>query len=160
MIRKKTPTPAGHWEFLANDLLIKNQSSLAQAAHTFVQLNIAMTDAFIAAWQAKYTYNLLRPVTYIQLALESSWTPSLMPTPPFPEYPSGPSVQSSAAAVILNQRFGANSPFVDNTHNDRGWGHVHSKILTKRPKKHPSPAFMQAFITAMASLLGKSWVLA
>jgi hypothetical protein len=91
MIRKKTPTPAGHWEFLANDLLIKNQSLLAQAAHTFVQLNIAMTDAFIAAWQAKYTYNLLRPVTYIQLALESSWTPSLMPTPPFPECPSGPS---------------------------------------------------------------------
>jgi membrane-associated phospholipid phosphatase len=45
-----------------------------------------------------------------------------METPPFPEYPSGHSVQSAAAATVLDALFGARTAFVDNTHNDRGWG--------------------------------------
>ena len=81
-----------------------------------------MADAFIAAWHAKYATNVMRPVTYIQLGIDSNWVPSLMHTPPFPEYPSGHSVQSSAAAAVLAQTFGAKTPFTDNTHNDRGWG--------------------------------------
>lgn len=62
------------------------------------------------------------PVTYVQLVIDSNWVPSLMHTPPFPEYPSGHSVQSSAAAAVLGAIFGANTGFTDNTHNDRGWG--------------------------------------
>ena len=46
----------------------------------------------------------------------------MMHTPPFPEYPSGHSVQSSAAAAVLSQVFGSDTAFIDNTHNDRGWG--------------------------------------
>nr|WP_315465423.1 vanadium-dependent haloperoxidase [uncultured Rhodoferax sp.] len=118
----KTPTPAGHWTFIAGDLLKHNKATLAQAARTYAQLNMAMADAFIAGWKTKYTVNLLRPVTYIQLVIDSNWVPTLMHTPPFPEYPSGHSVQSSAAAGVLEQVFGANKPFTDNTHNDRGWG--------------------------------------
>ena len=87
-----------------------------------VRLNLAMADAFIAGWKTKYTTNLLRPVTYVQLVIDSNWVPTLMHTPPFPEYPSGHSVQSSAAAGVLEQVFGANQSFTDNTHNDRGWG--------------------------------------
>jgi membrane-associated phospholipid phosphatase len=85
-------------------------------------LNIAMADAFTAGWATKYALNVLRPVTYVQGSFDSNWVPSLMTTPPFPEYPSGHSVQSSAAAGVLNQIFGANTAFTDNTHNDRGWG--------------------------------------
>ncbi|CAM8670348.1 PAP2_haloperoxidase domain containing protein [Comamonadaceae bacterium] len=118
----KTPTPAGHWAFIAGDLLQQRQGNLALAAQTYVQLNLAMADAFIAGWKTKYTVNLLRPVTYVQLVLDSNWVPSLMHTPPFPEYPSGHSVQSSAAAAVLDKVFGAGQPFTDNTHNDRGWG--------------------------------------
>ena len=118
----KTPTPAGHWAFIANDLLTLHKASLADAARTMAQLNLAMADAFIAAWQAKYSHNLLRPVTYVQLVIDSNWVPTLMNTPPFPEYPSGHSVQSSAAAGVLAQVFGAQTRFTDNTHNDRGWG--------------------------------------
>jgi len=118
----KTPTPAGHWAFIAGDLLKLNKASLAMAAQTYAQLNIAMADAFIAGWKTKYTVNLLRPVTYVQLVIDSNWVPTLMHTPPFPEYPSGHSVQSSAAAGVLEQVFGANKSFTDNTHNDRGWG--------------------------------------
>ncbi|WP_296509289.1 vanadium-dependent haloperoxidase [Rhodoferax sp.] len=118
----KTPTPAGHWAFIAGDVLQERQGNLAQAAQTYVQLNLAMADAFIAGWKTKYTVNLLRPVTYVQLVMDSNWVPTLMHTPPFPEYPSGHSVQSSAAAAVLGQVLGADKPFTDNTHNDRGWG--------------------------------------
>ena len=118
----KTPTPAGHWAFIANDLLKARKANLADAAQTLARLNIAMADAFIAGWATKYSVNLLRPVTYVQGSFDSNWVPSLMTTPPFPEYPSGHSVQSSAAAGVLNQIFGANTAFTDNTHNDRGWG--------------------------------------
>jgi membrane-associated phospholipid phosphatase len=118
----KTPTPAGHWAFIANDLLKTRKASLAEAAVTHARLNIAMADAFTAAWATKYSVNLLRPVTYVQSVFDSNWVPTLMTTPPFPEYPSGHSVQSSAAAGVLAQIFGANTAFTDNTHNDRGWG--------------------------------------
>ena len=118
----KTPTPAGHWAFIANDLLKNRKASLGDTAHAMAALNLAMSDAFVAAWYTKYTANLLRPVTYIQLGIDSNWVPQLMHTPPFPEYPSGHSVQSSAAASVLAQFLGGDTAFVDNTHNDRGWG--------------------------------------
>ena len=118
----KTPTPAGHWAYIANDILKLRKANLATAAETFARLNMAMSDAFVAAWHTKYTLNIIRPVTYVQLGIDSNWVPTLLPTPPFPDYPSGHSVQSSAAYTVLEQLFGADTPFVDNTHNDRGWG--------------------------------------
>jgi membrane-associated phospholipid phosphatase len=119
---QKTPTPAGHWVHIAGDLLKARKATLADAAQTYAKLTIAMNDAFIAAWRSKYQINLLRPVTYVQLFIDSNWSPQLMNTPPFPEYPSGHSVQSAAAAAVLSQAFGADTPFTDNAHNDRGWG--------------------------------------
>ena len=118
----KTPTPAGHWAFIATDLLRTRKASLAEAGEVYARLNIAMADAFIAAWHTKYALNLLRPVTYVQLVIDSNWVPGLMATPPFPEFPSGHSVQSSTAAAVLAEAFGADTAFTDNTHNDRGWG--------------------------------------
>ena len=118
----KTPTPAGHWAYIANDLLKNRKASLATAAEDFARLNIAMSDAFVAAWSTKYSLSVIRPVTYVQLGIDSNWFPSLMPTPPFPDYPSGHSVQSAAASKVLDQLFGADTLFTDNTHNDRGWG--------------------------------------
>lgn len=118
----KTPTPAGHWSFIATDQLRTGKASLARAARVYARLHLAMADAFIATWKTKYSVNLLRPVTAVQLTIDSQWVPTLMHTPPFPEYPSGHSVLSSAAARVLEYEFGSNTRFTDNTHNDRGWG--------------------------------------
>jgi membrane-associated phospholipid phosphatase len=118
----KTPTPAGHWAHITGDVLKARKATLADAAEAYARLTLAMNDAFIAAWHGKYQVNLIRPVTYVQLVIDSNWTPSLMDTPPFPEYPSGHSAQSSAAAAVLTGLFGADTTFTDNTHNDRGWG--------------------------------------
>ena len=118
----KTPTPAGHWAYIANDLLKTQKANLGRAAEVLARLNMAMSDAFVAAWHTKYSQNVIRPVTYVQLVMDSNWTPPLIPTPPFPDYPSGHATQSAAAAAVLGSLFGANTSFVDNTHNDRGWG--------------------------------------
>jgi membrane-associated phospholipid phosphatase len=118
----KTPTPAGHWAYIATDLLKLRKASLGDAAMVYARLNMAMADAFIAVWNTKFSVNLLRPVSYVQGVIDSNWVPTLMHTPPFPEYPSGHSGQSSAAAAVLAQAFGADTGFTDNTHHDRGWG--------------------------------------
>lgn len=118
----KTPTPPGHWAFIANDLLKLRKADLGTAARVMAKLNIAMSDSMVAAWHTKYTLNVLRPVTYVQLGIDSNWIPWITVTPPFPDYPSGHSVVSAAASVVLSQELGANTAFTDNTHNDRGWG--------------------------------------
>ncbi|MEZ4880300.1 MAG: vanadium-dependent haloperoxidase [Chitinophagales bacterium] len=58
------------------------------------------TNTFINCFKNKYYYNLLRPVAYIQKYIDSTWN-ALIPTPPFPEYPSCHSTQTSANATIL-----------------------------------------------------------
>jgi PAP2 superfamily len=118
----KTPTPAGHWAWILTDLLRDRKADLATAAERYARIGIAMSDAFVSAWRVKYAVNLLRPVTFIQLALDANWVPPLMETPPFPEYPSGHSVQSGAAAAVLEGFYGRDTAFEDRTHNDRGWG--------------------------------------
>ena len=85
----------------------------------FAELNIALGDAAIVAWNAKFTYNLWRPVTAIrggdtnsneQTTADSTWT-SLLITPNFPEYLSGHSTYSAAAATVLKANFGGSFPF-------------------------------------------------
>lgn len=109
-----TVTPPGHWNQIARQVAADQGLSLAQAARLFALLNIAMADAGIATWDAKYAHNFWRPVTAIQRAdvddnpateADSAWTPLLV-TPSFPEYVSGHSAFSSAAATVLAQFFG------------------------------------------------------
>jgi hypothetical protein len=118
----KTPTPAGHWAWILTDLLRERKADLATAAERYARLGSAMSDAFVATWRVKYQINLLRPVTFIQLAFDANWVPPLMETPAFPEYPSGHSVQSGAAAAVLEAFYGRDTTFEDRTHNDRGRG--------------------------------------
>ena len=92
-----TATPSGHSISIASQALEREHASLMLAAETFAKIGLAVSDAFVACWYAKYTANLLRPVTYIQQHIDGAWSP-LLGTPPFPEYPSGHSVQSAAAA--------------------------------------------------------------
>ncbi|MCG7859758.1 vanadium-dependent haloperoxidase, partial [Flavihumibacter sediminis] len=60
-----------------------------------------------------------RPETYINSHIDESWRPMLQ-TPPFPEYPSGHSVVSGAAATVLTKLYGDNFSFVDDTERPYG----------------------------------------
>ena len=115
----KTATPPGHSISILTQILQAEEASLGFAAEAYARMGIAVNDAFIGCWNAKYVYNLLRPVSYIQQMIDETWLP-IIDTPPFPEYPSGHSVQSGAAAVVLNDLFGENYHFVDHTHDALG----------------------------------------
>ncbi len=114
-----SPTPPGHWVAIAIHILERDKAGLAMTADTLARLGIALSDAFVACWHAKFEFDLLRPVTYIRRHIDAAWEPLLI-TPPFPEYPSGHSTQSGAAADVLTAVFGDNFAFVDATHERDG----------------------------------------
>ncbi|MBI5669511.1 MAG: vanadium-dependent haloperoxidase [Chloroflexi bacterium] len=102
---KGSGTPAGHWVLIENQLVDVLDLDLGMASMMYGLVGISLGDAFIAAWSWKYQHPLLRPVTYIQEYIDPTWT-SFVETPGFPEYPSGHSVVSAAAAEVLTTMFG------------------------------------------------------
>ncbi|MBW4494668.1 MAG: vanadium-dependent haloperoxidase [Oscillatoria princeps RMCB-10] len=57
-----TYTPPGHWNQIAQQASLKSGSTLLEDARMFALLNIALADAGIVAWDAKYAYDFWRPV--------------------------------------------------------------------------------------------------
>ncbi|MDP2119289.1 MAG: vanadium-dependent haloperoxidase [Hoeflea sp.] len=114
-----SPTPPGHWISIALQILARDKAGIAASAEILARLGIAVSDSFIACWDSKYQYDLLRPVTYIRRLMDPAFQPLLI-TPPFPEYPSGHSTQSGAAAAVLTEFFGQDFAFTDATHVDDG----------------------------------------
>jgi len=108
----ETATPPGHWIYIQNMLVEQLQLNLVETAQMYALTGVAMGDAFISAWDAKYHYQLLRPVTYINEYLDPEWE-TVVSTPPFPEYPSGHSVVSGAAEAVLTNLFGDAVAFTD-----------------------------------------------
>ena len=110
-----TITPPGHSMSLARQLLIAEDANLEKAAVVYGFLGMALSDAFLACWKTKYTYNTERPGTYIRQYINAEWLPLLNPTPPFPEFPSGHSSQSGAMGTVLTHLLGDDVAFTDNT---------------------------------------------
>ena len=106
-------TPVGHWFSIASQMVSERRLRVSDAARLMVATSAAQADAFISAWGYKYRFNSLRPRPYIRSTMDSTWEPQI-PTPPFPEYPSGHSTVSAAAATILTAQLGA-TPFQDST---------------------------------------------
>ena len=108
-----TTSPAGHWNDIARYLTMKNEMGDVESARLFAVLNVTLADACIAIWDCKYHYNFWRPVTAVRRANEDEsdgaqvgdqWD-SLLPAPPHPEYVSGHSGISGAAATVLAHFF-------------------------------------------------------
>ncbi|WP_367392880.1 vanadium-dependent haloperoxidase [Lewinella sp. LCG006] len=113
-----TATPPGHSYSIMMQILSDEGADLALAAEVYAKLGMGVHDAFVSCWNAKYHYNLVRPITFIHDNIDNTWSIPLA-TPPFPEYTSGHSVQSGATAQILTDLFGENYAFVDRTHINR-----------------------------------------
>jgi hypothetical protein len=128
-----TELPPGHWCLLAQYVSRRDRHSVDQDAKMFLALTGALLDAGIAAWDAKRAYDTVRPITAVRELYRGrkvlawggpgrgtrairgeDWLPYQPPTvvtPPFPEYVSGHSTFSAAAAEVLasftgSQRFG------------------------------------------------------
>lgn len=114
MFATKKITPGGHWMSIAGIVARKANADVMQSAEAYVRTSVALADAFIAAWDEKYRSRLVRPETVINSYIDDTWQP-LLQTPPFPEYPSGHSVISNAAAAVLTQQFGGSFAYVDSS---------------------------------------------
>lgn len=119
MFATKKISPGGHWLSIAHQACIGENKSMVESAETYALVSIALMDAFVSCWDEKYRSNLVRPETFINQHIDENWTP-LLQTPPFPEYTSGHSMISNAAAVVLTDLFGDNYSFTDSTEVEFG----------------------------------------
>lgn len=109
-------TAPGHWLNILRQVIQTENIRLDRAALAYAITGICLNDTWISSWKTRYTYNVLRPITYIQTVIgHKDWTP-LLPTPPHPEYPGGHAAMSSAVAEALTALFGNNLDFTDHTY--------------------------------------------
>jgi len=150
-----TGTPGFHWISVVNQMIDRRKLSAPQAAELYALTSIAIADAFIGCWKEKYRSFVVRPVTYMHRAFDKSFT-TVIPTPPFPEYPSGHSVQSAAAVRVLTALLGDTISFEDSTQVDIGQPPRHFVNFTAALKEvaisrvYAGVHYMPAVIDGMA----------
>ncbi len=119
MFATKKVTPGGHWMAIAGIASRKAGADMMQSAEAYARTAIALADAFISSWDEKYRSNMIRPETVINKYVDEAWEP-LLQTPPFPEYTSGHSVISTAAATVLTDAYGPAFAFSDSSEMSYG----------------------------------------
>ncbi len=129
-----TYTPPGHWNDIAADYIRDAQMSEVRAARAFALLNMAMHDASVACWEAKYFFFNPRP-SQLDPAIKTD-----IGLPNFPAYPSGHSTFSAAAATVLGYLFpSASSTFTqqaDEAGISRLYGGIHYRTDITEGKAH------------------------
>ena len=114
MFATKKITPGGHWIGITAIAGRTANSSFDEAVNAYANVSISLFDSFISCWDEKWRSILVRPETLINQYYDEEWLP-LLQTPPFPEYTSGHSVISRAAAKALTKLYGNNFKFIDTT---------------------------------------------
>ncbi|MEO5682297.1 MAG: vanadium-dependent haloperoxidase [Chitinophagaceae bacterium] len=114
MFANKKITPGGHWMGIAAIAAKQTNADPVKTAQAYALTAIALYDAFIACWDEKFRSNYIRPVTVINESIDPGWSPFLQ-TPPFPEYTSGHSTITRAAATVLSKLFGDHFSFQDSS---------------------------------------------
>lgn len=108
----KKITPGGHWIGITRIASKKVSADEVKTAQSYALVSLALFEAFTACWDVKYKTGYIRPITVIQEKIDPHWFPMLQ-TPPFPEYPSGHSTITRAAAELLTHLYGDNFAFQD-----------------------------------------------
>jgi hypothetical protein len=167
-----TDQPSGHWLRLAQFVSERDHHSLDDDVKMFFVLSNTMFDASIAAWDAKREYDSVRPVTAIPLLFRgktirawggpgrgtiqmdgSQWIPyqpATFPTPPFPEYVSGHSTYSAAAARILELWTGSDH-FGDSVTLAKGSSKIEPGVTPSKPITLKWETFSEAAVEAGVS---------
>jgi hypothetical protein len=112
-------TASYYWDTIAIEVATARHLTLSETARLLALINLAMADAAIGCWDAKYFSHFWRPITAIRLAdtdgnpdtdVDTAWN-ALFATPAHPDYPSGHSCVSGAAGRVLSNYFGDDVPF-------------------------------------------------
>ena len=117
-LERFTITPVGRWFSIANQYVTQKRFSFPDVLETYLKLGIALNDAAVICWNAKYFFNIERPETFIQRNIDAHWQP-LHNTPAFPAYPSGHAIFGASAVEILKHQLGNTNSFTDKTHDKR-----------------------------------------
>lgn len=117
-----TYTPPGHWDKITLEYIVKYKLNPLRAARTFAYVDMAMMDAGIACWDAKYYYHYPRPIQVIP------GFKTIAGTPNFPSYTSGHSMFSAAAAEVLAYVFPAEATNVRNWAKEAAISRVYGGI--------------------------------
>ncbi|TXF90749.1 vanadium-dependent haloperoxidase [Neolewinella aurantiaca] len=122
-----TFTPAGRQLSITNQLVAIERLDMLETVAAYAKVSMAISDAGVRCWSEKYRHNYLRPIDYIREHMgEPDWNTVMCPdgsggffTPSFPAYPSGHATFGGAAAVVLEEIFGADYTFTDRSHEGR-----------------------------------------
>lgn len=117
-----TPSPAGQYVALAGELILRHGLDELGAARTYALLGMAMADAGIACWHAKYEYMVMRP-SQVDEAITL-----VVALPNFPAYPSGHSSFSGAAEVVLSNLFPSEAPMIRAFAEENGLSRVYGGV--------------------------------
>jgi hypothetical protein len=112
MVGMKKISPGAHWLGITGIACKQAKVNFPAALKINTMVAISLMDGFISCWDEKFRSNRIRPETAIRRYIDPNWKP-LLQTPPFPEYLSGHSTISAAAAVILTHYFGSNFKYTD-----------------------------------------------
>ena len=113
-------TPPGHDLLVVTQAIEQTKATLAIAAETYAKACIAERDASCVCFRSKYTYSVLRPITYIRKIIDPNWM-SLIPTPPHPEYPAAHAFVTGAVMQAAAKVLGDNITVTDHSYDFRGW---------------------------------------
>jgi hypothetical protein len=114
------PPIQNFWNQIAQTVALAHHTDLPTTARLFAALNLSFADSAIAFYDAKYTYQVWRPVTAIRLAdtddnpdtvADPNWLPLSGTTPADPSYPGAHSTISAAGADVLDSFFGDHQSF-------------------------------------------------
>jgi PAP2 superfamily len=129
-----TYTPPGHWNDIATEYVRDARMSEVRAARTFALLNMAMHDAAVSCWDAKFAYFNPRP-SQMDPRIKTS-----IGLPNFPSYTSGHSTFSAAAAVVLSYLFPAGASSFESMREEaaisRLYGGIHYRSDIQTGKDH------------------------
>ncbi len=112
MVALKKISPGAHWMGITGIACRDAQKNFADAMKIHTTVAVGLMDTFLSCWDEKYRSNRIRPETAIRKYIDPTWEP-LLQTPPFPEYTSGHSTISGAAAYMLTYYLGGNFSFTD-----------------------------------------------
>jgi hypothetical protein len=119
MFATKKITPGGHWIGITAIATRVASSTFDETINAYTNVSIALFDSFISCWDEKWKTIVVRPETLINKYIDEEWLPALQ-TPPFPEYTSGHSVISRAAALALTDIYGDDFKFNDTSEVEYG----------------------------------------
>lgn len=164
---QKLGTPIRLYNQIAQNVSTNFNFSQEENARYFLLINLAMADAGIHTWFAKYKHNLWRPIVGIRKQSTINnlpWTPFGSPnsnspglknfTPPFPAYPSGHATFGTAIFTVidkfLNERFKRNQMAVDPFPIKRMVSDEYNGVTIDNLTKKPRPLLERTFSISSA----------